>query len=227
MARRSPPTSRAISEGTGGSSPLQTGAIPPVPTGATNNSDFSGLASTISQVLPTMTNLLGAPSVSSPESFRERTNASSTDPIDLRVTTSRTVYLCSSGIIDRCSNIYERVRAPAEVQPSLRCSGTNCRISLRHCSNLLDGCDSISSLLGLSAGRDVPSTRSLHSDGAHSRGSEAFGSSTSFRSQRSSRIRANSRVSLSLQSLKIEVLWKIFVVAERGMIPSESVIITI
>ena len=206
MALLSAPTSRAISAGTGGNSPLQTGAVPPDPTGATNNSVFSGFASTISHVLPMMTNRLGAPSVSSPELFRDNTNASSTEPIARLETTSRTVYLCSSGIIDKCSIIYDRVLEPADVHPCLRCLGTNFRIPFLNKFNFLSDNSAISSRVGLSAGRFVPSASCLHNDGAHSRGSDASGSSTNFSSHLSSRILANSRVLSSVHSLKIEVL---------------------
>ncbi len=109
--------SRATSAGTGGNSPTHCGAFAWSETGTTNNSDFSGSASIIIQVLPAITNRRIAPSSSSPESFNERTNASSTLPILLLVTLSRTRYDCLSGIIDKCLETQSRVLPDTENQP--------------------------------------------------------------------------------------------------------------
>ena len=111
------PISLATSAGTGGNSPTHCGAFAWSDTGTTNNSDFSGSASIIIQVLPAITNLRIAPSSSSPESFSERTKASSTLPMLLLVTLSRTRYDCLSGIIDKCLDTQSRVLPDTENQP--------------------------------------------------------------------------------------------------------------
>ena len=95
------PTSLATSFGTGGNSPTQTGASPVSFIGATSNSSCSGSASIICHVLPAITNLLALPKESSLASlFKDRTNASSTEPRTVLVTASLTLYDISSGIID-------------------------------------------------------------------------------------------------------------------------------
>ena len=86
------PTSLATSFGTGGNSPVHTGASPVSLIGATRSSSCSGSASTICHVLPAITNLLALPRESSLASlFSDNTNASSTEPRTVRLTASLTL----------------------------------------------------------------------------------------------------------------------------------------